>query len=418
VSPEAAAASGNGRRPVAIEARGLTKSFAVPAERLTTFKERAVRPRSWLRARSRSLPALQDVSFDVHRGEFFGVIGRNGSGKSTLLKALASIYGLDGGSIRIAGRLAPFIELGVGFNPELPARDNVVLNGVMMGLSPAEARARYDAVIDYAELWDYTELKLKNYSSGMHVRLAFSLMIQVDAEILLVDEVLAVGDAAFQQKCKDSLRVIHEQGTTVVLVTHDMSAVESHCDRAMLIEDGRIELIGDPRDVAERYIEVLFPGKKLESEGEEEAGGARALAAWLTNEGGEPTEAAEPGEPVTVNLKVSVDDDLDSLRLYLELINNPEGVRIAALSLDLTAETGPLAAGEEISIGVRVENPVGPGNYRFSYFLASRDPDGIRILDRCAEPIRLKVLGERAAPGIITLDHSVTVERGVRGARP
>jgi hypothetical protein len=197
-----------------------------------------------------------------------------------------------------------------------------------------------------------------------------------------------------------------------------MSAVESHCDRAMLIEDGRIELIGNPRDVAERYIEVLFPGKKLESEGEEEAGGARALAAWLTNEGGEPTEAAEPGEPVTVNLKVSVDDDLDSLRLYLELINNPEGVRIAALSLDLTAETGPLAAGEEISIGVRVENPVGPGNYRFSYFLASRDPDGIRILDRCAEPIRLKVLGERAASGIITLDHSVTVERGVRGARP
>ena len=159
----------------------------------------------------------------------------------------------------MAGNLAPFIELGVGFNPELPARDNVVLNGVMMGLSPAEARSRFDAVIDYAELWDYTDLKLKNYSSGMQVRLAFSLMLQVDADILLVDEVLAVGDVAFQEKCIDSLEEMKKRGTTVVLVTHDMDAVESHCDRAMLIEGGRSEVIGDPGSVAARHLELLFP---------------------------------------------------------------------------------------------------------------------------------------------------------------
>ena len=188
------------------------------------------------------------------------MIGRNGSGKTTLLKLLASIYQLDGGSIRVAGRLSPFIELGVGFNPELQARDNILINGVMMGLTPAESRARTDRVVDYAELRDYTELKLKNYSLGMQVRLAFSMMLEVDADVLLVDEVLAVGDLAFQEKCIASLRDMKRRGITIVLVTHDMDAVDTHCDRAMLIEHGVAETIGEPARVAERYVEELLPG--------------------------------------------------------------------------------------------------------------------------------------------------------------
>jgi ABC-2 type transport system ATP-binding protein len=244
---------------VAIEVRDLEKSFSIPHERQTSFKERALNPRKWLRGEVRRLDALRGISFEVTRGEFFGVIGRNGSGKSTMLKLLSSIYALDRGSIRVRGRLAPFIELGVGFNQELAARDNVLLNGVMMGLSPSEARSRFERVIDYAELWDYTDLKLKNYSFGMQVRLAFSMMLEVDADILLVDEVLAVGDLAFQEKCIASLGEMKRRGVTVVLVTHDMEALRTHCDRAMLIEDGIVDLVGDPERVAERFIDVILP---------------------------------------------------------------------------------------------------------------------------------------------------------------
>ena len=193
-----------------IEAVGLKKAFRIPTHRIDSFKERVVRP---LANRDyRELRALDDVSFEIRQGEFFGIVGRNGSGKSTLLKLLASIYRADAGTIRMAGRLAPFIELGVGFNPELTARENVVLNGVMMGLTPQGARNRLDAVLEFAELREFVELKLKNYSSGMLVRLAFSLMMEVDADILLIDEVLAVGDAAFQQKCGDAFREMKAAG--------------------------------------------------------------------------------------------------------------------------------------------------------------------------------------------------------------
>ena len=178
--------------PVVIEVRGVDKTFRVPERRVDTLKERATHPFS--RLDHRELRALRDISFDIHKGEFFGIVGQNGSGKSTLLKILASIYRADAGTIRMAGRLAPFIELGVGFNPELTARENSVINGVLMGLSKREARRRLDAVLDFAELEEFVDLKLKNYSSGMMVRLAFAVMVQADADIMLIDEVLAVGD--------------------------------------------------------------------------------------------------------------------------------------------------------------------------------------------------------------------------------
>ncbi len=189
------------RRSIALQVDDLHKSYRLPTHRIDTLKERVA---GTLRTREyRELHVLKGISFDVAQGEFFGVVGRNGSGKSTLLKLIASIYRADRGRIAVAGRLAPFIELGVGFNPELDARENIVLNGVMMGLSPREAKRRVAAVIDFAELDDFADLKVKNYSSGMLVRLSFSMLTEVQADILLVDEVLAVGDAAFQQKCFD-----------------------------------------------------------------------------------------------------------------------------------------------------------------------------------------------------------------------
>src|ERR1700742_1998226 len=230
--------------PAAIRVEDLHKTFRIPTQRVDSLKERAVHP--FASREYRELHALDGVSFEIRQGEFFGIVGRNGSGKSTLLKLLASIYRADAGTIRMAGRLAPFIELGVGFNQELTARENAVLNGVMMGLTPKESRDRLDGVIEFAELEDFVDLKLKNYSSGMLVRLAFSLMLEVDADILLIDEVLAVGDAAFQQKCADAFHEMKAAGKTIVLVTHEMSTVEEYCHRAMLISGGQIAPIGDP----------------------------------------------------------------------------------------------------------------------------------------------------------------------------
>jgi len=202
----------DGGRLPAVVARSVSKSFTVPEERTHTLKERALHPRR--RIRHQTFRALNDITFDVKQGEFFGIAGRNGSGKSTLLKCLAGIYQAEG-DIWCRGRLSTFIELGIGFNPDMAARDNVVMNGIMLGLSPREAKKRYESVIEFAELQEFKDLKLKNYSSGMHVRLAFSVAIQVDADILLIDEVLAVGDAAFQQKCFDVFNQMRDDGKTI-----------------------------------------------------------------------------------------------------------------------------------------------------------------------------------------------------------
>jgi ABC-type polysaccharide/polyol phosphate transport system ATPase subunit len=394
------------RAPLAIEVQDLEKSFWIPYERQTTLKERALHPRKWLRPESRRLDALRGVSFDVARGEFFGIIGRNGGGKSTLLKLLASIYQLDRGSIRVAGRLAPFIELGVGFNPELNARDNVLLNGVMMGLTRSEARARFERVVDYAELWDYTDLKLKNYSFGMQVRLGFSMMLQVDADVLLVDEVLAVGDLAFQEKCISSLKAIKARGTTVVLVTHEMDAVRSHCDRAMLIEDGVVEEIGEPRDVAERFIEVILPTKHAGLSGEGPAGVA---AAWIADAAERPAIAVPVGERFSFCATVRTSRPVDGVGLRVELLSHPEGAVISRFQIGADGEIPPLGDGEEVTVRLELEGgALLPGEYRLRYELTDA---GDAILDRSPEPLRLKVTGEDRNAGIVGMTHRVRVDR-------
>jgi ABC-type polysaccharide/polyol phosphate transport system ATPase subunit len=240
---------------IAVRAEGVSKVFRLPHRQVNTLKERVVHPTR--RRRYETLNALREVSFDVRQGEFFGIVGRNGSGKSTLMKCLAGIYRADG-QMWMRGRMAPFIELGVGFNPELAARDNVLLNAIMLGLTPARARARYDDIIAFAELEQFVDLKLKNYSSGMQVRLAFSVMVHVDADVLLIDEVLAVGDAAFQQKCYDALNRMHADGRTILLVTHDMDQVQRFCDRALLLDRGRMVAVGDPQSVAAHYLQLNF----------------------------------------------------------------------------------------------------------------------------------------------------------------
>jgi ABC-type polysaccharide/polyol phosphate transport system ATPase subunit/ABC-type polysaccharide/polyol phosphate export permease len=242
------------KKPCAISVDGVVKTFLVPSEPYTSLKRRWVdlfRPQH-----HEARQVLDGVSFEVGQGEFFGVAGPNGSGKSTLLKIIAGIYRADSGSVRVAGLLSPFLEMGVGFNDELTARENVVLNGTLLGFSPAEIHERRDEIIAFGDLEEFADMPLKNFSSGMRVRLAFALAMQVDADILLLDEVLAVGDDAFKQKCYDEFRRFKEEGRTVILVTHSMAPMSEFCDRAMLLDEGRVLRIGDADSIAEAYREL------------------------------------------------------------------------------------------------------------------------------------------------------------------
>jgi ABC-2 type transport system ATP-binding protein len=247
-------------RPNAIEVRNLSKTFRIPTNKVMTLRERFV---TGTNSSFRDLRVLENISFDVPRGEFLGVCGRNGSGKSTLLMILAGIYEPDSGTAMAAGRIAPIIQLGVGLNNELPAYENIVMNAVMMGLTPAEARARCDEIIEFAELGDFEQLKLRNYSSGMRARLGFAVMTHVDADIMLFDEVLAVGDARFKEKCATTFEQLKEGGRTGVLVTHSMASLVKHCASAILLEDGKIFARGDPEHVAEQYkhLQALSPSR-------------------------------------------------------------------------------------------------------------------------------------------------------------
>jgi ABC-type polysaccharide/polyol phosphate transport system ATPase subunit len=393
--------------PSAIEARDLEKTFRIPTHRVDSLKERIVRPFS--AGDVRVLRALDGVSFDVRQGEFFGIVGRNGSGKSTLLKLLASIYRADAGTIRMAGRLAPFIELGVGFNEELTARENVLLNGVMMGLTPQQTRERLDAVIEFAELEEFSELKLKNYSSGMLVRLAFSTMLQTDADVLLIDEVLAVGDAAFQQKCADSFREMKARGKTIVLVTHEMTTVEEYCDRAMLIDGGHIQYLGDPGEVGRRYLQLNF---ERGSPADHAAGGRGAeevklLDIWIEDGEGNHLTNVESGKAIRLGLELEALQDLAGIGVALD-VANADGVGVCQLGTGVERSYGEprLARGERVRVEAKIENLLVPG--RYFVHCGVNDIHGAGVLLHVHDALDFVVFGGASHPrGIVDLPYEI-----------
>jgi ABC-type polysaccharide/polyol phosphate transport system ATPase subunit len=357
--------------------------------------------------------ALQDISFAVKEGEFFGIAGRNGSGKSTLLKCLAGIYQVDG-EIWRRGRLSTFIELGVGFNPDLAAKDNVIMNGIMMGLTPREAKRRYDSVIDFAELHEFQDLKLKNYSSGMHVRLAFSVAIQVDADMLLIDEVLAVGDAAFQQKCYDVFNNMRDAGRTIVFVTHDMGSMQRFCHRAMLIERGEMVYIGDPAEVGDRYLELNFgrdPDAAAKAAGERSGDGeARVDEVWIEDAAGERRTAVQQGQRVTLHARVSFNVDVDDPAASIYVMNADHRAVLVATTAREHEHTGHFRAGEEAVFSFSFENVFAPGRYNPMFTLAHRG-SGLDLMDRFEGASSFVVTGQNALGGVIDLPVAVSAER-------
>ena len=354
-----------------VSVQDVRKSFNIPDHKISQLKELAVHPLR--RTGFRTLEALGGVSFEVRQGEFFGIVGRNGSGKSTLLKIMSSIYRADSGDVHLAGRMAPFIELGVGFDPELTARESIVLNGVMMGLTPAEARSKVEAVIEFAELAEFRELKLKNYSSGMLVRLAFSAMIQADADVLLFDEVLAVGDASFQQKCSDVFHDLKDQGKTIILVTHDMASVETFCDRAVLIEQGTVRHIGDPEEVSRRYMRMNFDeerGRETTRDPGEEVY-VHLVEGSLKNQDGQTIRNLEIGQPINIEAVLEARQRIERPVVGL-LFTNEDGVRVfgATESLFGLGEDGALEQGSRFEVKATFENKLTTGRYTVGCFVA------------------------------------------------
>ena len=257
-------------KQIAVKVDHVSKYFKLPTEATNSLRTALVNRFKGIKG-YKEQHVLNDISFEVEKGDFFGILGRNGSGKSTLLKIISEIYVPEKGSVTIDGKLVSFIELGVGFNPELTGRENVYMNGAMLGFSTAEIDAMYDDIVDFAELHEFMNQKLKNYSSGMQVRLAFSVAIKAQGDILILDEVLAVGDEAFQRKCNDYFQERKKSGKTTILVTHDMGAVKKYCNKAVLIENGLVKAIGDPFDVSDQYsfdnLESNFHHNGNEDEG-------------------------------------------------------------------------------------------------------------------------------------------------------
>lgn len=239
-------------KKIAVKVEHVSKYFRLPTESTKSLRTALVNRFKGIKG-YKEQHVLKDINFEVEEGDFFGIVGRNGSGKSTLLKIISQIYVPEKGKVTVDGKLVSFIELGVGFNPELTGRENVYLNGAMLGFTTQEIDAMYDDIVDFAELREFMNQKLKNYSSGMQVRLAFSVAIKAQGDILILDEVLAVGDEAFQRKCNDYFLERKKSGKTTILVTHDMGAVKKYCNKAVLIEHGLVKAYGDPFDVANQY---------------------------------------------------------------------------------------------------------------------------------------------------------------------
>lgn len=288
----------------AVTVRDLHKEFLLPQHKNTSVKQAFVN--LGRRNEKKHQRVLDGISFEVQKGDFFGIVGRNGSGKSTLLKILAGVYSPTAGEVALNGKLTPFIELGVGFNPELSGRDNVYLNGALLGFNRKEMAAMYDEIVDFAELREFMDQKLKNYSSGMQVRLAFSIAVKAKNDILIFDEVLAVGDEAFQRKCLDVFEQYKANKQTVILVTHEMETVKKFCNRAILLSEGKIVETGNPYKVANRYSELNQDETDRQTARRNKQSGSAQLKVEVLNAKRQATEKFAMGE--TLVAKVTLGD--------------------------------------------------------------------------------------------------------------
>lgn len=391
---------------IAIKVEHVSKNFVLPHEKVTSIKSMFTGLLRKKKSGSELQRALKDVSFEIKEGEFFGIVGRNGSGKSTMLKMLAGIYQPTKGKITIDGKLVPFIELGVGFNPELTGRENVYLNGALLGFSKKVVDGLYDDIVKFAELERFMDQKLKNYSSGMQVRLAFSLATRANVDILLVDEVLAVGDADFQRKCFNYFRQLKKDKKTVVFVSHDMNAVREYCDRAILIDKSEIIKQGDVNEVATAYTRLFM---------EEEEGGPdeKRASRWgskkieLTSVRTELKKVSGM-KPVKLTVKAKATDDVLESLVFGFLVKNETGFHLTGTNTQiLKQKVPPLRKGDVITLQWEIPNIFNDGSYLVD--VAAHDVGG-DVYDWWEGATGFSIFKEEKTPYPTTPDIKVRIE--------
>ncbi len=384
----------------AIQVSNLSKSFKLPHERQTSIKSALIHKLHGGRKSYEQQEVLKDVSFTINKGEFFGIVGRNGSGKSTLLKILAGIYAPTKGSVTLHGSLTPFIELGVGFNPELTGRENVFLNGALLGFSRKEMSAMYEDIVAFAEIEKFMDQKLKNYSSGMQVRLAFAIAIKAQTDILLLDEVLAVGDADFQRKCYDYFMSLKKKKQTVILVTHDMGAVRQYCDRAIMIEKGKIAKSGSAEEVAQEYQKLFIDNDQEAVEEESDIWGEGGVVVQR------PIVKVAP-DIITVKTTYRFTKDLDP-PVYGFVLYNQSGVNVLeANTLKEKLKTQAVRSGNTISLEWQFPNVLPDGT--FSLSVACCDQSTTHFYQWLNNAITFKVKKYNKTAGVVDPDIKVNI---------
>lgn len=403
---------------IAISVKHVSKAFKLPHEKHTSVKGALINFfRSGRRTYERQ-QVLNDISFEIKQGEFFGIVGRNGSGKSTLLKLLAGIYTPTDGEIVINGKLTPFIELGVGFNPELTGRENVYLNGALLGFNRREMDDMYNDIVAFAELERFMDQKLKNYSSGMQVRLAFSIAIRAESQILVLDEVLAVGDAIFQKKCFDYFKQLKRSGRTVVFVSHDAGALQEYCDNGVLIESGKIVRKGKIDIILREYADIL---NKVESKGDEADGqssdeakkkrwGSRKAVITslsLSSDSNARKRIFAEEEPVTVSLEFSCKQDLQSPVAGITVTDLSGQIIFQSNTLWCKQPLRDMEEGSTVRLQWSIPNAFNTGTYMVAPAIA--DAAGVEIFDWVEDMAQFKVRKEQKSHGYINAKHEIEV---------
>jgi ABC-2 type transport system ATP-binding protein len=383
---------------VVLSVKHVSKNFALPHEKSTSIKSGIVNIFSRKDKTVEVQHALKDISFDIKKGEFFGILGRNGSGKSTLLKLLAEIYQPTKGEVHTKGKLVPFIELGVGFNPELTGRENVYLNGALLGFSRKEIDARYKDIVEFAELEEFMDQKLKNYSSGMQVRLAFSVATRAEAEILLVDEVLAVGDADFQRKCFTFFKSLKNNNTTVIFVTHDMSAVREYCDKAILINEGRITHSGSALEISNEYLKLFNKTTSSTDSSTNERWGNKNVALDSV-----VASVREKQNDIQITLAMTANENISGVVAGIR-IKNSSGLVVTGVNSE-TAGKISLKKGESTQVNFFLPNIF--GNDIFNVDATLRLGDGVTICDNWDDAASFSVLKNTKAPYSVIPDIEV-----------
>lgn len=404
----------------AIIVHDVHKEFTLPQHKLTSLKQAFVHlGRSNVKKRQK---VLNGINLVIPKGDFFGIVGRNGSGKSTLLKILAGVYAPTAGSVEVRGLLTPFIELGVGFNPELSGRDNVFLNGALLGFSHREMEAMYNDIVEFAELADFMDQKLKNYSSGMQVRLAFSIAIRAKSDILLIDEVLAVGDANFQKKCMEVFQELKREGRTIVFITHSMDYVREFCDHAAVIDRSKLLYAGDVERAIDIYnkLNVESEGERLKAENESKEktverfgnGEARIIAYKLIDRAGKETVSLASGEQFSVELDVTFNVPIKHPTIGVMFRKEPHENLFGINTFYQRQKIAPQKAGDTVRLRATGTLPLAPGNYYVSFAVSDQQTaTHYTELDNLNNIVRMTVEGEPTWGLIKAKDITIKVQK-------